>query len=329
MKKKRIVFIYRSRAKNGHSIENVFKTIESGLSLKNYEVITYFLEKPLPIAIYELRKIDADYYHITGDIYFLAIFLPKNKTSLTLHDIGFYKNHKKTFKIKLKGLLWLVLPLNYVKNFSVISDLVKQDVINYFNISSKKISVIPNPLTLYLNNSKREINLEKIKILQIGTGEHKNLIGLIEAVKLKKNLHIEIIGNPSVDLVNLMNVNDISYTIHKNISNEKVIEVYSDIDIVYFASFSEGFGLPILEGQASGKIVITSNISPMKEVAGGGAILVDPHNYEKINEAIESAIYNNELREKVIKQGFNNLKRYDLNNIVSKYIVFFEKNREV
>lgn len=325
MKKKRIVFIYRSRAKNGHSIENVFKTIESGLSLENYEVITYFLEKSLPIAIYELRKIDADYYHITGDIYFLAIFLPKSKTTLTLHDIGFYKNHKKTFKIKLKGLLWLVLPLNYVKNFSVISDLVKQDVINYFNISSKKISIIPNPLTLSLSNSKKEINLEKIKILQIGTGEHKNLIGLIEAVKLKKNLHIEIIGNPSIDLINLMNVNDISYTIYKNISNKKVTEIYSNIDIVYFASFSEGFGLPILEGQASGKIVITSNLSPMKEVAGDGAILVDPHNFEEINEAIESTIHNVELREKVIKQGFNNLKRYELNSIVSQYIDFFEK----
>lgn len=325
MKKKRIVFIYRSRAKNGHSIENVFKTIESGLSLKNYEVITYFLEKPLLTAIHELRKIDADYYHITGDIYFLAIFLPRSKTTLTVHDIGFYKNHKKTFKIKLKGLLWLVLPLNYVKNFSVISDLVKQDVINYFNISSKKISIIPNPLTLSLSNSKKEINLEKIKILQIGTGEHKNLIGLIEAVKLKKNLHIEIVGNPSIDLINLMNVNDISYTLYKNISNKKVTEIYSNIDIVYFASFSEGFGLPILEGQASGKIVITSNISPMKEVAGDGAILVDPHNFEEINEAIENAIYNSELRENIINKGFNNLKRYELNNIASKYIDFFEK----
>ena len=53
-----------------------------------------------------------------------------------------------------------------------------------------------------------------------------------------------------------------------------------------FASLYEGFGLPILEAQRLGCPVITSNLSCMPEVAGTGAILVDPDNEEAISDAM-------------------------------------------
>ncbi len=325
MSKKRVVFIYRSRVRNGHSIENVFHTIERGLSKIKYEVTNYFLEKPLFTAVKELKALNADYYHITGDIYFLALLLPRDKTTLTLHDIGFYKNHKKTAKLLLKGFLWLSLPLRYVKNFSVISEFVKNDVIQYFGISTEKISVIPNPLTLPLQRSEKPFDANRVRILQIGTGPHKNLIGLIEAVKSKDYIHLDIIGNPSEELINLMIDYKVSYTLHKNISNEEVIKLYYDVDIIYFASFSEGFGLPILEGQAAAKVVITSDMSPMKEVANGGAILVDPYSVASIRLAVDHVIQDPELRSFTTTKGFDNLKKYDLGHIVSLYINLFEK----
>lgn len=325
MIKKRVVFIYRSRMRNGHSIENVFCTIERGLLQTNYEVINYFLEKPLLIAVKELKALNADYYHITGDIYFLAMLLPRDKTTLTLHDIGFYKNHKKTARLLLKGLLWLSFPLRYVKKFSVISELVKNDVVQYFGISTEKISVIPNPLTLSLQKSEKPFDVNRVRILQIGTGPHKNLIGLIEAVKSKDHIHLDIIGNPSEELINLMKGYKISYALYRNISNDEVIELYSEVDIIYFASFSEGFGLPILEGQAAAKLVITSDMSPMKEVANGGAILVNPYDTVSIRLAVERVIQDQELRNRTIIKGFENLKKYDLKHIVSLYIHLFEK----
>ena len=52
---------------------------------------------------------------------------------------------------------------------------------------------------------------------------------------------------------------------------------YAAADIIIFPSLYEGFGLPILEGQKAGRAVLTSNIPPMTEVAGGGACLVDPY----------------------------------------------------
>ena len=53
--------------------------------------------------------------------------------------------------------------------------------------------------------------------------------------------------------------------------------------------------MPIIEGQATGRVVVTSNLSPMKDVAGGTAVLVNPNDVESIKNGYREAINNNEL----------------------------------
>jgi glycosyltransferase involved in cell wall biosynthesis len=55
---------------------------------------------------------------------------------------------------------------------------------------------------------------------------------------------------------------------------------------IAFPSLYEGFGLPILEGMICETPVITSNLGSMREIAGEGAILVDPYNTRDIKEAM-------------------------------------------
>ena len=76
-----------------------------------------------------------------------------------------------------------------------------------------------------------------------------------------------------------------------NISEEELQQIYFESDILCFPSLYEGFGLPILEAQASEVAVITSNISPTKEVAGKGAILVNPLDKNEIKKSIERWIF--------------------------------------
>ena len=80
--------------------------------------------------------------------------------------------------------------------------------------------------------------------------------------------------------------------------------LYSGAVALLFPSLFEGFGLPILEAQACGCPVITSNLSSMPEVAGKGAIYVNPYSTEDIIRGIGG------IREKVIKAGFENVKRF-------------------
>lgn len=321
--KMKVCYIFRQKEKNGNSIENVFLTINSAIQKSDIETEVYFRNKSLWRSLLELRKLNADIYHITGDVYYLALFLPRKKTTITVHDIGAFKNNAKTVKQYVYAFIWFILPILWVKKITVISDFVKYDLIQYFKINPKKICIIENPISLELQFEKHEINSCKPNILQIGTGWHKNLIGLIEAVK-EVNCTLTIIGEPSRDLVNKMEGYAIDFAIHSNISNEAVMNLYSKCDLVYFASFSEGFGLPILEAQAIGRPVITSNLSPMNDTAGIGAILVNPSSFEEIKQVIQNLICDNKLYSDCVEKGQINLKKYNPNLVSQKYYQFYK-----
>jgi glycosyltransferase involved in cell wall biosynthesis len=77
-----------------------------------------------------------------------------------------------------------------------------------------------------------------------------------------------------------------------------------------FPSLYEGFGLPVLEAQACGCPVITSTTSSLPEIAGDGALLVDPHDAMAIAMAMERLASDLVLREKLAERGLANMSRF-------------------
>ena len=61
-------------------------------------------------------------------------------------------------------------------------------------------------------------------------------------------------------------------------SDEDLRSLYSGAAALLFPSLYEGFGWPLIEAQSCGCPVITSNRSPMTEVAGSAALYIDPAN---------------------------------------------------
>ena len=62
------------------------------------------------------------------------------------------------------------------------------------------------------------------------------------------------------------------------LSHEHLQALYSSALALLFPSLEEGFGWPILEAQACGCPVVTTDRPPMNVVADGAAILIDPAN---------------------------------------------------
>jgi glycosyltransferase involved in cell wall biosynthesis len=92
-----------------------------------------------------------------------------------------------------------------------------------------------------------------------------------------------------------------------------------------FPSYSEGFGWPIIEAQACGAPVITSNKAPMMtEVGGNAALYADPD--DPISFANQFRKLNNEVfRADVIRLGFENAKRFNFENTINQYIELIQK----
>lgn len=152
----------------------------------------------------------------------------------------------------------------------------------------------------------------------------KNLERTIEALN-GINCHLRIIGELKEQTKNLLKKHQIEYSNDMNLTHEEIVSEYRKADIINFPSLFEGFGMPIIEGQATGRIVITSNLSPMKEVAGNGAILVDPYSVNEIRNAYLSVIQNKSIRENLLYEGIKNIENYTVEKVAQQYTDLYKK----
>jgi glycosyltransferase involved in cell wall biosynthesis len=72
----------------------------------------------------------------------------------------------------------------------------------------------------------------------------------------------------------------------------------------------EGFGLPILEGMASGVPVITSNFAPHTEVGGEAAYYADPHSPQDLADGIIKILADSQLKKSLIEKGLERVKEF-------------------
>jgi glycosyltransferase involved in cell wall biosynthesis len=86
---------------------------------------------------------------------------------------------------------------------------------------------------------------------------------------------------------------------------DETARFYQAADVNVYPSFSETFGLPILEAMACACPVVTSNVTAMPEIAGGAALLCDPHEPASIASAIVAALSpgNDRLREAGLRRA--------------------------
>lgn len=89
---------------------------------------------------------------------------------------------------------------------------------------------------------------------------------------------------------------------------EETVHFYRAAVMLVYPSFSETFGLPILEAMACGCPVVTSNLSVMPETAGGAALLCDPSEPASIAHAITQA--SGPLGERLRERGLSRARQF-------------------
>lgn len=320
--RKKILYIERKLSESV-SIEKVFRQIAASLSKIKFQ--TEFEQVPFDndtISTFKnllfYRKSKADIYHITGHVHYVGLILPKERTVLTIHDLRILYMRKGFRRYILKKLLF-DLPIAKLKYITAISEETKREIVYHTKCSPEKIRVIQNPLPIRPISEKGEsFNTKCPRILQIGTTSNKNLDNLIKALE---NIECElvIIGRLDSEIRKLLAEKQINFENKINLDDDEIRNEYDKADIVTFCSTYEGFGMPIIEAQAMRTPVVTSNLSPMKEVAGEAAVLVDPYNVSSIEDGILQIIKDEKLRDDLIEKGINNIKRFEPSFIAELY----------
>jgi len=216
-----------------------------------------------------------------------------------------------------------------------ISENTRQDLIKLYGVEEEKISVVHHGVSSKIFNDPLQLvdagranpnnQTKKPYLLYVGRIEtKKNVQGILEAYKILKEKYkiphelilagvpgfgYEKIKSQIKDLLEIRNLNldikEVGY-----ISNDEKHKLLTEASIFLSPSFYEGFGLPILEAQAMGVPVVTSLGSCLPEIAGQGALFVNPRSSIEIAEAVKQIIDDSNLRDRLRQSGFENIKRF-------------------
>ncbi len=346
----KITYFFRHPRPEYNSLEEVFGSVIHALP---EEVETERKEAPATGASWKAlwknirfaRQNRGELNHITGDVHYLALAMGKN-TVLTIHDAysALRGNLLKRWFVKL---LWFWLPALCVRRITTISPKSAKELEKVIPFAKKKIRVVPNPFSAELwveeqgarnkeqgtrsqvlggNSLKDEAwdGAGKPIILHLGTKANKNLERTIQALQ-GVGCRLVIIGKLSEDQLDLLKKHTIDFESHFNLPFKEVADLYRRSDVVCFASLYEGFGMPIIEAQAVGKPVVTSDIDPMNWVAHNAACLVDPYNTQSIREGILKVLNDSEYRDELVRRGKENTRRFEPRKIAEMYLQVYRE----
>lgn len=323
-----ILYIFRKPQATYFSLERVFNQLARVLEAR-WQVDRFFVPraKPRPgnmiINSVACRKKKARLYHVTGDVHYVTLALPGKRTILTMHDLALM-HRAKGIRRTLFKYLYLVWPVRHCRYITCISERTKADILRFTGCSPEKIQVIPNPVDDDFTYAPQAFNSSLPVILFVGTAPHKNLERAIEALKDIPCV-LDIVGRiPPVQRQKLEALS-ISFRESYDLSNEELAAKYRACDFLLFPSLFEGFGLPIIEAQQTGRPVVTSLRSPMKEVAGDGACLVDPENIDSIRAGILRVINDENYRAVLLEKARHNVQQYAADTIARQYEVLYKK----
>jgi glycosyltransferase involved in cell wall biosynthesis len=325
-----ISYFQRKAIPNFHfSVEIIFNDVRKHLPAGvTYDVwISRYFSRGLWPRIYngfEARKRRGKINHVTGDISYIAPFLPASNTIHTILDTVFLQNSKGIRKEILRTF-WLKIPVTRSRFVTTISEAVKSEIVAFSGCAPDKVKVIPIALSPVFKKKERAYRWEKPRVLMVGAAPNKNIPNILEALK---GIHctVQMVGKHNPAYEQFMRDNGMDYTYEWGLNIEQMYEKYLQTDLLVFASTYEGFGMPIIEAQACGVPVVTSKISSMPEVGGAeGAIYVDPYFVESIREGIQRVIGDAGLRARLIGEGYRNIERFDPTTISGMYVNLYNQ----
>lgn len=287
-----------------------------------YPVINYFLSGIVyRDIIREVSSIDG-IVHITSQT-MKPVFNSKHMV-VTVHDVMASQNDIKKDSIleavkKRYMNQYLKVYVKY-ENILTVSNVVKSQVLQTFNIDEKKVIVIPPYIPDYFYHLENKDKLreklglpkDKILILSVSSAQPRKNLGMVKRV-------IEGLGNKYF-LVRVGPAVGDSITFN-NIDEATINEIYNACDLLYFPTLMEGFGYPVVEAFKTGLPVVSSDIDIIREVSSNAAVLVDPTNLQENIKAVNEAIEN---KKSLIMKGHDRARKYSASVVRQKLVNYYD-----
>lgn len=255
------------------------------------------------------------------------------KTIVVAHDIGF-ERAKELYDKKDLGYHCFAMryAIKHAYKIITVSEFSKKEIVDFYHLKKDNIFAVHNGFNNNyhsLSNKEsdyalaflRRYRIKKPYILFIGRLEQKkNIPRLIEAYAILKEKYkiphqLVLVGQPGYKYENVKaNIlsaglqEDVIETGYAHKDNLNILMNLADVFVL--PSLYEGFGLPILEAMSVGTPVACAKIPALLEIGDGAANYFDSNNKYEMAEKIYQTMANENLRKKLVAQGFVNVKKY-------------------
>ena len=286
--------------------------------------------------------------HDKLDVFHAQFIVPpflKCKTVTTIPDIAF-EHVPQFFPVRQRAWLKLLVRESAKRAVHIItvSEYSKRDLVETYGVSAEKITVtyegageefIPLDREKAKEHLARKYGIQDEFILYLGRLQaRKNLARLVESYanvrksglphKLVLAGKQDSLFEPVLARIRELNLeNDI--VMPGYVAAEDVPAFFNAAEVFVYISFYEGVGLPILEAMACGTPVITSRGTSLEEVAGDGAILVDPMDESSIAEALTRVLSDADLRHRLGQAGLARSRQFNFKNAAEQTIGVYER----
>jgi glycosyltransferase involved in cell wall biosynthesis len=268
---------------------------------------------------------------------------------LTVHDIIELTEPQDTNAALLNK--YLLRGISDAQMLVAVSEYTKKSICDYFGISEKRITVIPNGADLSyapIPNFKASIAYQQLKqdykigerapvLLSVGS-EHprKNMKTILEVVARLKydfpNILLLKVGDPGIASGRTKTLEQIDQLgLRSNVKflgtipQERINELYNIADALLFPSHAEGFGLPPLEAMAAGCLVACSDTTSLPEVVGNAAIMHDPDDADAFAHSIREAILYPDKKNAYIAKGLERAKLFHWDKSAEQMLALYKK----
>ena len=256
-------------------------------------------------------------------------FIHPKQTIVSIHGLE-YEFSPESYRF------WERLYMRWSIRFSVrvaklviaVSENTKRDVMRLYAVPESKIAVVYEGVSGYqVSSIKYPVSNTQYRIpntpffLFIGRLEtRKNIVRMVEAFEKFKETtglshQLVLAGKPGYgysEIKKQISKSKYQTEIHElgYVTEQEKWELLKNAEIFLFPSLYEGFGLPVIEAQSVGVPVITSNTSSLPEIAGEGALLINPLSPDDLALAMERLIKNQEKRADIIEKATRNVERF-------------------
>lgn len=284
-----------------------------------------------------------------GYIYHETNFIAANyngSSVVTVHDLShnrFPEFHpKEAIRYLNKGL---PETLRKVRSIITVSQFTKDELVSLYDVDEEKVETIHlaasddfkvrDSSECYSVLSAAGLEYKKYSLSVCTLQPRKNLSRLVQAFSAlpddyRNEFPLVLIGANGWMNSNLFQflqplVDKGQARVLGYVSQSDIPLFYAGATLVAYPSLYEGFGLPIVEGMASGVPVLTSSTSCLPEIAGGAACLVDPNDKESIANGMRMILDDSAYRSALITAGLARAAEFKWANTVAKTVSHYQR----